>query len=224
MEWSRITKSKKRIVFVGESGCGKTELALNCALSLKALYHEQKNICFFDMDQTKGTFRARNQKQLLEEEKIEFLCGEHFLDAPVIPPGVLRKLKEENTVCIFDVGGNEIGALSMGQFMEDIEADKNIVIFVINPYRLLSEDALHVGNMIQNIKAYGGFENLFFIGNPNMGEYTDSQVVEDGKKKINEIAEELNISCDIFAFPEWLKDKIAGEEKGICIRRFLCYP
>ena len=65
MKWKDITENKKNIIFVGESGCGKTELALNCAVELAAA--GEKTVNLIDMDQTKGVYRARDFAGMLRQ-------------------------------------------------------------------------------------------------------------------------------------------------------------
>ena len=58
-----ILNDKRNFIFIGESGCGKTELSLNLSKRIalmKKNMHEEVNL--FDMDQTKTIFRSRDFK------------------------------------------------------------------------------------------------------------------------------------------------------------------
>lgn len=243
MRWIDIAGSKKNILFVGESGCGKTELSLNCAVELAAAQRQNasegdaqiaspsgnsdknsfKTINLLDMDQTKPAFRARQYKDEMKAQNVELIHGEHLLDSPIVPPGMLRLLKGEAFVNVMDVGGNEIGAITMGQFADAIKATDNIVFFIINPYRILSTTEEHIRMMIDKIRDYGGFDDFRFIANPNMGEYTDAAIAEDGRKAAEELATKLGIEFEAVTFPEWAKNQEAQQDV-IYIKRYLQYP
>lgn len=223
MEWTDKVRGKKNIIFVGESGCGKTELSMNCAVELVHKVCGEKVVNLVDMDQTKGTFRSRDHEKTLRAEKVSLICGEHFLDTPVVPHGVLRLIKGEEFVNVFDIGGNEIGAITMGQFAEEIKKTKSVVFFIINPFRLLSMNEGHIKTMIDKIKDYGDFENFEFIANPNMGEYTDADTVSEGMETLNSLADKLGIKFTMVTFPHWLKGK-TSQKDVIYIKRYLEYP
>lgn len=228
MRWIDKVRNKKNIIFVGESGCGKTELALNCATELSQDYKNIKTVNLLDMDQTKGSFRARDHEEELNQNQVTMVCGEHFLDTPVVPPGVIRLLNGSEYINVLDVGGNEMGAITMGQFAEQIQNTDSVVFFVINPFRILSLDDIHISAMVEKIRDYGAFEDFKFIANPNMGEYTDGEIAESGLETLTEIAAKMNIEFEITTLPEWLKGEIEAKlpqgEEPIYIKRYLQYP
>ena len=71
----KLLENKKNFVFVGEAGCGKSEIALNFAMGMRKL--TDKPIHFFDMDQTKPLFRSRDVRERLEAEGIAFNESEY---------------------------------------------------------------------------------------------------------------------------------------------------
>lgn len=223
MEWTEKVCGKKNIIFVGESGCGKTELAINCAVELAHKRAGQKVINLVDMDQTKGAFRARDHEKALAPEKVSLICGEHFLDTPVVPHGVIRLIRGDEFVNVFDIGGNEMGAITMGQFAEEIKKTDHVVFFIVNPFRILSTEELHVRAMIDKIKDYGAFENFEFIANPNIGEYTDADTVSEGMETLNSLADKLGIKFTMVTYPQWLRGK-TSQQDVIYIKRYLEYP
>ncbi len=224
MKWKDLIGNKKNIVFVGESGCGKTELALNCAVRLAAeSCMSKQEITLIDMDQTKGVYRARDFRDIMESRNVSLVCGEHFLDTPVVPPGVIRLLTEDGHVNVLDVGGNETGALTMGQFSEYIRQTASVIVFVINPFRIFSLDEAHIALMAERIKAYGDFDRFIFAVNPNMGEYTDMEMAAEGIKTAADLAEKLGVEISAITLADWLRHDKYGD-KVIYIKRYLQYP
>lgn len=212
MDIQNIIKVKKNIILVGEVGCGKTELSINIANDI--LNHTQKNVVFFDMDQTKTMFRARDLKKYINE-KIEFICGESFLDSPLVAPSVIAKLKDENTINILDIGGNEVGAVTLGQYSKFINKENTIVLFLINPYRLLSHTSKSIKNMIENIKNASKINDVFIISNPNFGKETDKEIIKEGVKKLDYLLEKINLKSNCLIIPNWIKDKDLMLDKNI---------
>lgn len=77
--------------FIGESGCGKSELAINLAYRLHSC---GKEVHLFDLDQTKPLFRSRDLKERLLQDGIRFHYEEQYYDTPTSPEashGSLRR-------------------------------------------------------------------------------------------------------------------------------------
>ena len=62
MAWEGLLR-QRNIVFLGEAGCGKSELAVHLALELAG---QGREVHFFDLDQTKPLMRSRDVESLLE--------------------------------------------------------------------------------------------------------------------------------------------------------------
>ena len=214
MNWNDVVKGHNA-VFIGESGCGKTELAINCAITLR---QSRDNVVILDMDQTKGAYRCRDHKDLIEGKDIKLLAGLHFMDSPIVPPGVERLLKDENSMNVLDIGGNETGALTVGQYSEYL--DGSTVFYVVNPYRLLSADKAHIEYMQNLIMAYGGFRQFITIGNPNIGNQTDSDIVLEGIHSL----EEMQLGCSFYTVSNKVEMKAPLPENTILIDTFTIYP
>ena len=84
---------EKNLVFIGEAGSGKTETAVN--LALRMAREGGRRVHFFDMDQTKPLFRARDCEAQLEREGVVFHFQAQYLDAPTVASGVIETLRDE---------------------------------------------------------------------------------------------------------------------------------
>ena len=109
-----IPANIKNFVFLGESGSGKSEIAVNLAMNLAK--YSNKKVHFFDMDMTKPLFRSRDLDEEFNKAGIELHYEEQFMDAPTLVGGVNRLLKDQDSIVIMDVGGDYIGARSIGGF------------------------------------------------------------------------------------------------------------
>ena len=224
MGWE-LVNGARNIVFVGESGCGKTELAINCALALKKTVGEQR-VTLLDMDQSKPSFRSRDARKPVEDGGVELVFGEQLMESPIVPPGIKKRLMDKSGINVLDVGGNEIGSVNMGQFEDYFNDGDTMVFFVVSPYRLLSLDGEHIKTMMKAVEEFSKLKEFRLIGNPNMGEYTDAAVVTEGWDLIQERLGELGVTCDIAAIPEWLSEVELPESchHRLTIRRYLQYP
>ena len=70
--------SSSNVVFLGEAGSGKSELALNFAQALAEL--GGKPVHFFDLDMTKPLFRSRDRREALETLGVEVHYEAQFMD------------------------------------------------------------------------------------------------------------------------------------------------
>ena len=68
MAWEQLLFGVKNAVFLGEAGCGKSELAINLALALAK--KGAKPVHFFDLDMTKPLFRSRDQADFLSSQGV----------------------------------------------------------------------------------------------------------------------------------------------------------
>ena len=73
--YEKFTNGAKNLVFLGEAGSGKTETSINLARKLAC--ESSRRVHFFDMDQTKPLFRARDCETELENEGIIFHFQRH---------------------------------------------------------------------------------------------------------------------------------------------------
>ena len=131
IDW--LLKNDKNFVFIGEAGSGKTETALNMAVAMAKA--TTKRVHFFDMDQTKPLFRAREQRGALEREGVVFHFQEQYLDAPVVASGVRELLCDPESVVLLDIGGGSHGSHMIGQFSDLLNRDGTKVLYLVNPYR-----------------------------------------------------------------------------------------
>ncbi|MBQ8590773.1 MAG: hypothetical protein IJ486_10030, partial [Firmicutes bacterium] len=170
--------------------------------------------------------RSRDARKPVEDGGVELVFGEQVMESPVVPPGIKKRLMDPEGINVLDVGGNEIGSVNMGQFEGFFDGEDTIVFFVVSPYRLLSLDSDHIKTMMEAVEEFSHLKDFRLIGNPNMGEYTDSDVVTEGWDMIQERLRELDVTCDIAAIPEWLSGVKLPEScrHRLVIRRYLQYP
>lgn len=189
-----LLEGKKNFVFIGEAGSGKSEVAMNIAVALKAA--SSKSVHFFDMDQTKPLFRSRDARAAIENAGVIFHYEEQFFDAPTLVGGVREQLADKNSLVIMDVGGNHQGARLIGGYEPFLNREETAVFFVINPYRPWSKDVMSIDGTLSSILKVSHIEKVGIISNPNVGPATTVEEVTEGHQKVKNMIEEyIPIDC-----------------------------
>lgn len=219
-----LLKTKKNFVFVGEAGCGKSEIAINFALGLSEI--SEKKVHFFDMDQTKPLFRSRDVRGQLQAKGIVFHYQEQFFDAPTTPGGVRELLADEEAVVILDVGGDHIGARLIGAFGPFLNMPNTQNFFVINAYRPWSRNLITIDGTMARVlgMAHIKLENVSIMSNPNLGVTTTAEEILSGHAKVSDMISEY-LSIDYLCAMETLCPEIEGrtETPLIPVKLYLTY-
>ena len=163
MAWETLCR-KPNTVFLGEAGCGKSELAVHLALELAA---KGREVHFFDLDQTKPLMRSRDAEALLTGAGVTVHFERQCADAPTQVGGLVPLLLDARKAVILDVGGNDTGARLIGgcaHLLKDAD-----VWFVVNPYRPWSSTTEHIDGTLSAILRASRLKMPRFLLNPNLG-------------------------------------------------------
>lgn len=206
-----IPNNSKNFIFIGEAGTGKSEIAINLAIDLAA--NSNKTIHFFDMDMTKALFRSRDLSEKLINLGIRFHYQEQYMDAPTLVGGVNRLLKDEDSIVIMDIGGDYIGARSIGGFAPLLNKDNTVIYYVLNSLRPWSYDIEHIdGTLSQILKvSHINLDKIKLIDNSNLGVETKEEDYLEGSKKMIETVTQympIEFSCVKRALYENVVEKV----------------
>lgn len=174
-------RTDKRItIFAGHNGSGKTQLTVNLALELSADIH--RKVIAVDMDTVKPYFRTCDFREDFKQAGVRLIAPElanSSVDLPTLTGELRAVFDTPDARCILDVGGDDAGAIALGQYAREIRDAGYDLLLVANPYRYLTrepEDALRVLRDIEDVS------QLRFTGivhNPNLGAETTAQTVAD---------------------------------------------
>ena len=164
-------------IFLGEAGCGKSELAVHLALELA---RQGREVHFFDLDQTKPLMRSRDAEGLLEKAGVSVHFQQQYADAPTQVGGLIPLLLDEKKAVILDVGGNDTGAKLIGGYAHLLKAAD--VWFVVNPYRPWSATTEHIDGTLSAILRASRLKMPRFLLNPNLGGGTTPEEYLSGIK------------------------------------------
>ncbi len=124
------------IIIVGNYGSGKTEVAVNLALSLQ---RQGKQVRIADLDIVNPYFRCREARETMEQQGIEVVTPpgvQRFADLPIVVPEIKGMLRPQaENVSIFDVGGDDVGATLLSSLAENLGDSPYQLLQVINARR-----------------------------------------------------------------------------------------
>ena len=217
--------NRHNFVFLGEAGSGKSEIAINFAKALART--ETRPVHFFDLDMTKPLFRSRDAGRELEQAGITVHYQEQFMDAPTLVGGVVPMLRDEDSLVVLDVGGDHIGARSIGGFAPQLNRPSTAVVYVINAYRPWSDTIEHIDETLGRILGVSHVKltQLFLAANPSNGLTTTLDEVVEGFRKTDSLVGEylpLSFAC--------VREELAGEAARLLpvpvfpLRLALTYP
>ncbi|MCD8045548.1 MAG: hypothetical protein LUE90_02635 [Clostridiales bacterium] len=197
-------------VFLGEAGSGKSEVSLNFAKYLVDL--GDKPVHYFDMDMTKPLFRSRDVVAEIEAMGVIFHYEDQFMDAPVLVGGVNCLLRDPDCYVILDIGGDYIGARSIGGYAPQINKDLTIVYYVLNAYRPWSNDIDHIDETLAKILGVSHIQlgKLHMVNNPNNGLTTTEREFVEGSRKMSEMVTPY-IAVDFACVREDLYEAVRGQ-------------
>ena len=184
--------------FFGEAGSGKSEIAISFARALSRT--DPRPVHFFDLDMTKPLFRSRDAGSELERAGVTVHYQEQFMDAPTLVGGVVPLLRDETCLTVLDVGGDFIGARSIGGFAPQLNRPTTSAFYVINAYRPWSDTIEHIDETLGKILGVSHVKltQLFLVANPNNGVSTTLNEVVDGFRKTETLVGEylpLSFAC-----------------------------
>jgi hypothetical protein len=219
--WDVLTRDSENYVFLGEAGCGKSEIAINLAIRLAQ--SQEKPVHFFDMDQTKPLFRSRDVRQELERHGVVFHYEEQMADAPTLVGGVVPLLLSPDALVVMDVGGNDTGARLIGGFSHLLSGEHTSVFYVVNPYRPWSGDILAIDSTLSAVLRAARIRQVRYLLNPNLGpETTASEWTEGVQKGLEMLSPYVTVEA-VFVW-EALGAKVQSDLPLAELHLYLTYP
>ena len=189
---------KRLTLFAGHYGSGKTNIAVNYALSLAA---EGKPVCIADLDIVNPYFRTADSARELEAAGITLVRPQYAnsnVDLPALPPESYRLVRDKQSFGVMDIGGDDRGAYALGRFAPFIREENNYrMAFVVNFCRPLTQNAQDALEVMREIEAACGLRFTCIVNNTNLGGETDGAVLSDSLEPLEELSR-------LSGLPVWL--------------------
>lgn len=160
------------VVIVGNYGSGKTEVAVNLAVSRKL---DGVDVLLADLDLVNPYFRTREARSSLSDLGIEVILPPlEYLNAdlPILSPKVGGLIKNPAALTILDAGGDGVGAMVLGALGDMFKGRQVEMLQVINPFRPFTADVNGCLAMRDRIEAASRLKITGLIGNAHFLEDT----------------------------------------------------
>lgn len=201
-------------IFTGHFGSGKTEISINYAIKLAK---EGKKVAIVDLDIVNPYFCTRGIKKELEEYGIRVIAADPNLsnaELMVVPPEVLSVFNDKSYEVIMDIGGDDQGAVVLGQYNRYLREEPYDMYFVINNNRPLTSNNDDTQDYMRVIQAASRLKVTHLISNTNMSYETAVEDIIRGDKTVNELSEKLNIPHKYTICRRDLIDEVKGKVQG----------
>lgn len=189
----RIKMNKKIIIVTGHYGSGKTNISVNLALNFAK---QGLKTALVDIDVVNTYFRAADSKKILEENGIRVITpifANTNLENPSLPPEIASVFMSDESRVIFDVGGDDAGAIVLGGYAAKINALDYEMLYVISKYRPLTSNAEDTAALLKEIEKVSKLKATAIINNSSIGEQTTSEIVLNSVEYANEVAKLTNL-------------------------------
>ena len=174
---------KHFIVLIGNYGSGKTEIAINLAVNSAA---KGLNTLVVDLDKVNDYFRMSDRVELLKENNIN-LVSPTFAGQGVTPSNmsaaVASAFAGDWDLCVFDVGGDAAGAMSLGRYHTDFAAleDGQLEVYdIVNVFRPMSESPEKIIKLKEEMEGFARLEVTGFVNNSNLLNFASADDIRQG--------------------------------------------
>lgn len=216
-----FSRVKRITIFSGHFGSGKTELAINYALKLAKI---KEKVAVVDLDIVNPYFRSREVKDILEAKGVRVISpmgSLHHADLPAISPEVLGVLKNQEYSIVLDVGGDDVGATALGRFKANLPEGSYEMFFVVNSYRPLTENIEGVKRILFEVEEASRLKTTALVSNGNLSYETDKDIVIDGYRVTQAVADVLGLPIAFVAVGEGIYEEILNHSDIFLKAQFL---
>jgi hypothetical protein len=204
------------IIFVGNFGSGKTEVAVNFARHVRRL--GESPVHLIDLDVVNPYFRSREAIDILTEEGISVVApkGDKFYaDLPIIVPEVRSLLQSSKGRVILDVGGDDLGATVLASLRDAIPDGSYELWIVLNARRPFTDTVEGSVRMVRQIEHASKLKATGLVANTHLLHETTSKIVEDGFRMTKEVASKISLPIRFVAVQEKIIQSVAEKSLGV---------
>ena len=202
---------KRLRVFTGHFGSGKTEISVNYAIELA---RHNKDTCIVDLDIVNPYFSVREVRDYLESLGIRVVALPMEItnaELSTVPADVLAAFNNKSYEVVLDVGGDDMGAVALGQYNRFFKEEPYDMFFVINTNRPYTSTAEGIMEYVDSIQRSSRLKVSYLINNTNMSYETTVDDVLRGQTIVEEASQNMNIPIKYTCVSEDIPDKLLNK-------------
>ena len=183
---------KKIVILIGNYCSGKTEIAMNMAM-LSASQGKRTQV--IDLDRINDYFRMSDHIQMLIDKCITVVSPSFVgkgLTQTVMPAQVASAFDSDWDLVIFDVGGDQAGALSLARYHQDfaaLEPGQLEVYDIVNVFRPMSESPEKIIKLKGELEGFARQTVTGFVNNSNLLNYASADDLRQGYDILRETSD-----------------------------------
>lgn len=183
---------KKIVILIGNYCSGKTEIAMNMAM-LSASQGKRTQV--IDLDRINDYFRMSDHIQMLIDKCINVVSPSFVgkgLTQTVMPAQVASAFGSDWDLVIFDVGGDQAGALSLARYHQDfaaLEPGQLEVYDIVNVFRPMSESPEKIIKLKGELEGFARQTVTGFVNNSNLLNYASADDLRQGYDILRETSD-----------------------------------
>ena len=179
---------KRVTLFCGHYGSGKTNLAVNYALSLR---RKGLEVSLADLDIVNPYFRSKDSAAILEAAGVRVIAlpfANSSVDLPSLPSSAYSLVQDRSRYAVLDIGGDDRGAYALGRFVPYILEENDYDMFcVVNFFRPLTTTPEEALSVLREIEGACGLAFTGIVNNSNLGAETTAESIEATSAKADEL-------------------------------------
>lgn len=182
-------------IFIGAYGSGKSEISVNCAVTLKKASPERK-VLLADLDIVNPFYRSADAANRLGNSGIRVISPSYAnsnVDVPALS-GEMYAIFDDDSYCgVFDIGGEDLGANVLGSIHSRLLGIDYSLYMVVNTLRPFTSDATSILQMADELQKAAKANITGFINNTNLLNETTVEDILHGRDIIREASEKSGI-------------------------------
>jgi hypothetical protein len=203
------------VVIVGSYGSGKTEVSINLAVERKLA---GLDVRIADLDLVNPYFRTREARGPLSELGIDVVVPpEEYLQAelPILSPVIAGLIRRPSQLTLLDAGGDNVGATVLAALADPLRDKRVHMLQIVNPFRPFTDTITGCLKMRDEIEKASKMTITGIVGNPNMIDETETEIIYEGYDFVKAFSDESNLPLEFIAVAVELLPEINAE-------RFAC--
>ncbi len=203
-----ILDNVPKTVIVGAYGSGKSEVSVNLALAKAG----NAKVYLADLDIINPFYRSADTAELLKNRGVTLISSIYAgtnVDVPAVPGEVNRLFTDQKAFAVLDIGGEDLGARIVGSLKPQLEAAEHQILMVVNPFRPFTDTATKIAEAAEALESACKLKIDGLIYNPNLLEFSTTELVEEGWEVIAAASELLGIPIKLITVmdevtePDW---------------------